>query len=156
MTSLFAPSREPPPQLPNALAPRAFWVRAPVLLAGAYPGDRHSSVRAQKAAALRHVGVTTVISLMEEDELDHSGRPFDPYAPALAAFGMTVHRHAIRDVSTPSVELVTTILDDIDDSVRGGDVVYVHCWGGRGRTGVIIGCWMVRHAGSRRRTRWRR
>ena len=24
-------------------------------------------------------------------------------------------------------------------------MVYVHCWGGVGRTGTIIGCWLARH-----------
>ena len=23
--------------------------------------------------------------------------------------------------------------------------VYVHCWGGIGRTGTVVGCWLVRH-----------
>ncbi|MDP7066387.1 MAG: protein-tyrosine phosphatase family protein, partial [Acidimicrobiales bacterium] len=26
-----------------------------------------------------------------------------------------------------------------------GRVVYVHCWGGFGRTGTVIGCWLRRH-----------
>jgi protein-tyrosine phosphatase len=21
----------------------------------------------------------------------------------------------------------------------------VHCWGGKGRTGTVVGCWLVRH-----------
>ena len=23
--------------------------------------------------------------------------------------------------------------------------VYIHCWGGIGRTGTIVGCWLSRH-----------
>jgi hypothetical protein len=23
--------------------------------------------------------------------------------------------------------------------------VYVHCWGGKGRTGTVVGCYLVRH-----------
>ncbi len=23
--------------------------------------------------------------------------------------------------------------------------VYVHCWGGVGRTGTVVGCWLLRH-----------
>jgi len=26
-------------------------------------------------------------------------------------------------------------------------MVYVHCWGGVGRTGLVIGCWLSRHCG---------
>lgn len=116
-----------------------------MLLAGAYSGDLSSHVRAAKVAAFREIGLTHVISFMEADELDHSGRPFAPYAPEFEALGVAVQRHPIRDVTAPSVALVTEILDDIDDALLHNGVVYVHCWGGRGRTGTIIGCWMVRH-----------
>jgi protein-tyrosine phosphatase len=37
-------------------------------------------------------------------------------------------------------ELMTTILDAIDESMTAGKPVYVHCWGGMGRTGTVIGC----------------
>jgi protein-tyrosine phosphatase len=38
-----------------------------------------------------------------------------------------------------------SILDDIDEARETGATVYVHCWGGVGRTGTVIGCWLVRH-----------
>jgi protein-tyrosine phosphatase len=34
-------------------------------------------------------------------------------------------------------------LDTIDAARNGG--VYVHCWGGVGRTGTVVGCWLLRH-----------
>ncbi len=37
------------------------------------------------------------------------------------------------------------ILDTIDRSIADDGRVYVHCWGGVGRTGVIVGCWLARH-----------
>ena len=37
------------------------------------------------------------------------------------------------------------ILDDLDSFLEQGRNVYVHCWGGSGRTGTIIGCWIRRH-----------
>ena len=40
---------------------------------------------------------------------------------------------------------MVSILDAIDDSVKVGKPVYVHCWGGVGRTGMVIGCWLLRH-----------
>ena len=36
------------------------------------------------------------------------------------------------------------ILDRIDAELADGQVVYVHCWGGHGRTGTVVGCWLVR------------
>ena len=37
------------------------------------------------------------------------------------------------------------ILDEIDTAIEHDRPVYLHCWGGRGRTGTVVGCWLVRH-----------
>ncbi len=37
------------------------------------------------------------------------------------------------------------ILDDVDAAIDGGGIAYVHCWGGIGRTGTVVGCWLMRH-----------
>ena len=133
-----------PSLLPAAIAPRAFWV-APHLLAGPYPGALDSREHDERLQALLGLGVTNVVTLMEADETNHSGVPFRPYAATLQAAGVDVQRFAIRDVSTPSVDTVIAVLDAIDAALAAGGTVYVHCWGGRGRTGVIVGCWLVRH-----------
>ena len=33
----------------------------------------------------------------------------------------------------------------IDEALEAGTPVYVHCLGGLGRTGTVVGCWLVRH-----------
>ena len=33
-------------------------------------------------------------------------------------------------------------------SVERGNAVYVHCWGGIGRTGTVVGCWLVETGGA--------
>jgi protein-tyrosine phosphatase len=40
---------------------------------------------------------------------------------------------------------MTRILDDVDAALEAGGSVYVHCWGGIGRTGTVVGCWLMRH-----------
>ena len=40
---------------------------------------------------------------------------------------------------------MTTILDALDSALAAGHTVYLHCHGGRGRTGTVVGCWLVRH-----------
>lgn len=124
---------------------RAFWVAAPRFIAGAYPGDVDAQAHRAKLEALLELGVTHVVTLMEASEVGHGGTPFTPYAPHLEQSGVVVVRHPIRDVSTPSAETVTAVLDTIDRALASGGTVYLHCWGGRGRTGVIVGCWLVRH-----------
>ena len=36
-------------------------------------------------------------------------------------------------------------MDAIDSALGRGRNAYVHCWGGVGRTGTVVGCWLVRH-----------
>ncbi len=45
----------------------------------------------------------------------------------------------------PSLRTMMEILDTIDESIANGRPVYVHCLGGRGRTGMVVGCYLVRH-----------
>jgi protein-tyrosine phosphatase len=37
------------------------------------------------------------------------------------------------------------IQDAIARALEAGEVVYVHCWGGVGRTGTVIGCHLVQN-----------
>ena len=54
-------------------------------------------------------------------------------------------RHPVVDVSVPaSPTEMTGILDAIDAALDGGETVYLHCWGGVGRTATAVGCWLVR------------
>src|SRR6185436_11756643 len=48
-------------------------------------------------------------------------------------------------MGTPTEGQLIRILDVVDGARAGGGTVYVHCWGGVGRTGTVIGCWLVRH-----------
>jgi protein-tyrosine phosphatase len=40
-------------------------------------------------------------------------------------------------------EHMTRVLSAIREEIDAGRPVYVHCWGGIGRTGTVVGCWLV-------------
>ncbi len=117
-----------------------YWVEEGQFLAGEYPRNKEDDAASRaKLAALTKAGITTFIDLTEEGELSS-------YARWLDSESQTYHRFPIWDVSIPdSPETTIDILDTIDTHIAKGDVVYLHCWGGVGRTGTIVGCWLVRH-----------
>ncbi len=128
--------------------PRSYWVLPGQLLAGLYPGSTDAAEADQKLRALLDCGIRKVINLMEEDERDGQNRPFVPYIDRmreLASGPVGWARFPIRDGGIPTPQMMRAILDEIDASLAAGLPVYVHCWGGKGRTGTVVGCFLARH-----------
>lgn len=125
---------------PNA---NTYWVNDH-LLAGEYPGHWDDAVARQRLQAYLDAGVTCYIDLTQEGEL----APYHDLLPDHGPGGRRIvyHRMAIRDLGLPrSPEFMTAILDRIDQAIEAGHTVCVHCWGGIGRTGTAVGCYLVRH-----------
>jgi protein-tyrosine phosphatase len=78
-----------------------------------------------------------VFNLTQEGELEGYAHLVEPPARYL--------RMPIRDFSIPSGEQLVETLDEIDAELGFDGLVYVHCWAGCGRTGVVVGSWLVRH-----------
>lgn len=119
-----------------------YWVSPGSLLAGEYPRTPDERESRQKIGALIGAGVSAFIDLTEATE------GLLPYAQFLDEHKdreITHQRFPIEDVSTPAPRLAAAVLDAIDGHLLTGRIVYVHCWGGVGRTGVIVGCWLSRH-----------
>ena len=115
-----------------------YWVSRGKLLAGEYPRNRDEESSRQKINALILSGITSFIDLTEENE------GLLPYSGFLDT--VSHQRFPIRDISIPdSPDVTLAILDAIDHHISLGGMVYLHCWGGVGRTGVIVGCWLARH-----------
>ncbi len=124
-----------------------YWV-TDQLLAGEYPRDLGEESSVAKIGALLAAGVEVFIDLTEgEDEWKYiSGKKLLTYTELI---GDAQHvRFGIPDTDIPkSPEFTREVLDAIDRHISEGRTVYVHCLGGVGRTGTIIGCWLARHNG---------
>jgi len=44
----------------------------------------------------------------------------------------------IKDCSTVADEIVFNLAKDLVKAIHDGEVIYLHCWGGHGRTGVMV------------------
>ena len=123
--------------------PDCYWVEPDRLLAGEYPGSDDEDTARAKLNALLDCGVRTFVDLTEKHDL------LDPYDAVLQSEaserGLTVayHRKPVKDMNVPSILHMRDILAVIKASVDRGDAVYVHCYGGIGRTGTVVGCWLV-------------
>ena len=130
----------PPRPIPNT-----YWVVPSRLLAGEYPGDRGVAVARAKLRALLEGGVTHFVDLTSAGELVAYDALLREEARGLGVSAVYA-RHPIADISVPQTPgEMAAILDAIDAAVDVGGMVYVHCWGGVGRTGTVVGCWLVRH-----------
>jgi hypothetical protein len=122
----------------------SYWVEEGCFLAGEYPGRFNAEHARQRVDALIEAGFSTFIDLTRENETV-------PYAHILLEEAkahdadVRYHRFAIGDFGLPTPELMKSILNRIDESLQAGRKVYLHCWGGIGRTGTTVGCYLVRH-----------
>jgi protein-tyrosine phosphatase len=107
----------------------SYWVEAGRLLAGPYPDG------AAAADALVGAGFSATVDLTEAEEgwADYwSDRP-----------ELQHRRIGLRDFAPPTQAGMREALNAIDDLLAQGVQVYVHCRGGRGRTGCVVACHLI-------------
>ncbi len=129
--------------------PGCYWVVPGKFLAGRCPLGKDRSETIRNLESLIACGIRHVINLMDEQEIDRQGKPFPDYDAELALvagkLGCTVgHRRIPIREPIPSRETAGNILDEIESNLLKDRPVYLHCWRGKGRTGVIVGCYLVR------------
>ena len=105
------------------------------IYAGEYPRNKDDDSSYAKMKQFESFGITHFVDLTEEGELQ-------PYESLLYK-GAKYLRFPIRDVCVPqSIESVRGLIAKITKAIKGNSKakVYIHCWGGVGRTGLIVGC----------------
>lgn len=122
----------------------SYWVIPGRFAAGEYPGARRAEEASAKVTQLLQAGIDLFIDLTETHELE-------PYQRILVDdAGERESRPAylrmpICDMNVPTHAEMVAILNAIDGALAAGRRIYLHCWGGIGRTGTVVGCYLVRH-----------
>lgn len=126
------------------------WVATNRLARGEQPYEARGGY-----AALRQAGITSVISLREATERENTvaGIPVPPYDVADEAEACRAHR--LRFIHVPFLDRAILPIGDVakalravDGELAAGEVVYIHCMAGIGRTGVLAAVWLLANGAS--------
>ena len=130
---------------------QAYWVVPGRFMAGCYPGAEHSVDARDKLKGLLEHGIRRIINLMESAEVNRNGIPFARYEDQMTAIARSMgcqvefEHWPIKDYGVPTRPEMVKLLDLVDRSIKRSRPVYVHCLGGIGRTGTVVGCYLARH-----------
>lgn len=83
---------------------------------------------ANTLSQLKANGITTIVNLMEEL----------PSVREVEEKQFKVIHCPVRDFSIPNKKEFIKCLQKIYNELQAGEVIYVHCFGGRGRTGMAL------------------
>jgi protein-tyrosine phosphatase len=106
-------------------------------MAGEYPRTFDMEASREKLSRILDCGVTSFLDLTSP----HDG--LEAYHGILPDRKFRHRQLTIRDMDVPTVEQMKDILAYLEAELEEGQCVYVHCWGGIGRTGTVMGCYWV-------------
>ncbi|KAK7508136.1 hypothetical protein BaRGS_00000375 [Batillaria attramentaria] len=129
-----APSDDTPPKddeqvldVDSEIPPSFSWVIDGLLCACAFPSSlTHLRYLADQ-------GVTCLVSLTAERDLPEHDIP-----------GLEVIRLKMEDFTPPTLEQVQQFIEAVEKAEERSTAVAVHCAAGRGRTGTVIACYLVK------------
>jgi len=114
-----------------------YWVLPQRLMAGEYPIIRDPHGGRVKLASILDAGIDSFLDLTDPAD------GLEPYHGLLPERAFRHRRMTIRDMDVPEPDWMREILRYLHSQLEQGRTVYVHCWGGIGRTGTVVGCHLV-------------
>ncbi len=121
-----------------------YWVIPDKILAGRTPYCVDKQATYNNLSALLAHKIDLIINLTEEGE-------FPDYENELMFFAKGINRKveilrkAIPDFGIPDKKLMKDILNIIETALQKDKRVFVHCYGGIGRTGTLVGSYLLQN-----------
>lgn len=120
------------PQREHAWLP--YWPVVPGLAGGAGIGYGEGLAREEHVALWEEMGVSAVLSLTAE--------------PQVPGSGWVRKLHPLPGMMPPScIEEMEELVGWVEAQRAAGRHVLVHCLAGKGRTGTVLGGWLMKHRG---------
>lgn len=123
------------------------WVIPGILMAGAFPGALDDKDNDRQLKCILSKGIDTFVCLQDEvddqipEDVWRSGHGLRPYftdARRLSKNPLVWRHLPILDGGVGPDDVTEALVCDLIDDLKAGRVLYVHCWGGHGRTGIIV------------------
>mgnify|MGYP001815979773 CR=1 FL=1 len=127
------------------LIQNAYWVVPGRILAGEYPALGKDEISRERIRWLLASGVNSFLDLTQDGEYG-----LRSYVDLLQGvqdreIQISYQRYPVPDMQVPTADDMIRILDHIENEIGNGRTIYLHCYGGRGRTGTVVGCFLVRN-----------
>jgi len=123
----------------------SYWVINGRFKAGEHPAIGSTDGTKLKLRWLIGQGINFIVDLTESGEADVDYPIFIQNEASSCNKKITYHRFPIPDWQTPPQEQMVEILGMIDGALSEGNNIYLHCYGGLGRTGITVGCYLAKH-----------
>jgi hypothetical protein len=121
-----------------------YWVEPGRLLAGEHPGHWDESVARKRIVGLLDAGIRVFIDLSTRADGVY---PYEHQLAKICRDRGIDSEYLPRPLPAETVpdyaDDVTDVLRAVKSSLDAGQRVYMHCSHGVGRTGMVIGCWLV-------------
>ena len=119
-----------------------YWVVPDRFLAGPSPLRIPADNPIAVLQELVKLGINTFINLTFENDV--TGASYQHLLRSLPENeNINYYNLPIEDFNIPTKEGMREILDTIKKEMDNGNNIYLHCFGGIGRTGTVVGCYLV-------------
>ncbi len=133
------PDEDPIPARP---LPGSYWVEPGRLLVGEFPGSRSRADTMDRLKQVLAAGITQFVDLTDATELPS----YEALLPFATPSGRRVQymRESIPDHGVPvSAVTMERIVATLRNAIDAGEVVYLHCRAGIGRSAMVAACYFV-------------